>query len=355
MINNVYIEAAGARTPLGLTAESSAAAVRAGIDMIMEHPFMINSQGEPMYVAMDSVLDPTLFGPRRLVELAASALQELCETILDSNGNVSPVPLLIALPEQSRPGWDASCTATCVNELQKKSFPIDVTGKIEVFPFGHAAGIVAMQRAVELINKGLHDVCIVGGVDSFLQPDTMEWFDRNRLIVGDDRRSAFVPGEGAGFCAVVGNSYGPKPLPARVRSIGIANEPNLINTESICLGKGLTAAIDRSLKAFDLPGEAIDVVYCDINGERYRSEEWAFSVLRHPLSFKDPAGYELTTSLWGDTGAASAPLFTVLAMEAGKKGYAKGKRNMIWTSSITGERGAMVLELGSKAIEGLEQ
>ncbi len=50
----VRIVATGARTPVGLySALSAAAAVRAGISRLAEHPFMIDQAGDPMPAAMD--------------------------------------------------------------------------------------------------------------------------------------------------------------------------------------------------------------------------------------------------------------------------------------------------------------
>jgi len=50
----------GARTPLGLDCRASAAAVRAGISAIADHPFMIDRFGLPMKVTRDAELDPGL-------------------------------------------------------------------------------------------------------------------------------------------------------------------------------------------------------------------------------------------------------------------------------------------------------
>ena len=51
MSDSVHIVAVGARTPLGLTAESSAAAVRAGIRRLTHHPLFVDRMAEPVTVA----------------------------------------------------------------------------------------------------------------------------------------------------------------------------------------------------------------------------------------------------------------------------------------------------------------
>ncbi len=65
---------------------------------------------------------------------------------------------------------------------------------------GHAAGLAAFQAATRRIQNGEIEACLVGGVESYFHPDTMEWLDANRQLVGSVSRSGFIPGEGAGFC-----------------------------------------------------------------------------------------------------------------------------------------------------------
>ena len=55
------IVALGARTPVGITAEESAASVRAGICRAREFPF-IDARGEPVVLATDGALDTQLEG-----------------------------------------------------------------------------------------------------------------------------------------------------------------------------------------------------------------------------------------------------------------------------------------------------
>ena len=43
-------------------------------------------------------------------------------------------------------------------------------------------------------------------------------------------------------------------------------------------------------------------------------------------------------------GAASGPLFAMLACQAFARGYSNGPRTMLWASSEGGRRGAAVLE-----------
>ena len=133
------------------------------------------------------------------------------------------------------------------------------------------------------------------------------------------------------------------PARARVLAAAVGTEAKRIKTSDICLGEGLTATVGEAVRGLRVPAEAVDAVICDINGERYRGEEWGFVCLRLPFYFRDPTGYVSPADCWGDVGAASGPLFVALACEAGARGYARGPRTVLWASSEGGLRGACLL------------
>src|SRR5205823_4354081 len=88
----------GARTPVGLRAFPSAAAVRAGIGQIVEHPHMRDKAGDPFMVAMD----PTLQDATRAARMYALATSALDEVLGELPVTASTrVPIFLALPEKS--------------------------------------------------------------------------------------------------------------------------------------------------------------------------------------------------------------------------------------------------------------
>ena len=58
--DGMVVVGVGARCAVGLTAPAAAAAARAGISRLTEHPFMLDKAGEPMVVARDPTIDPML-------------------------------------------------------------------------------------------------------------------------------------------------------------------------------------------------------------------------------------------------------------------------------------------------------
>jgi 3-oxoacyl-[acyl-carrier-protein] synthase-1 len=204
---------------------------------------------------------------------------------------------------------------------------------------GHAGGIVAMEAAGRLLEAGRAEAVLVGGADSYLDADTLEWLDEQERLHSENNIYGFCPGEGAAFVLLA--KYG-QDSSMEIAETGLGREINLIGTEDICLGEGLGAAFAT------LRGGPVDRILCDMNGERYRGNEYGLAVLRSRALFRDAADFEAPADCWGDLGAASGPLFACLAVEAETRGYAKGPRTLIWASSEGGHRGAAtVRRMGS--------
>jgi 3-oxoacyl-[acyl-carrier-protein] synthase-1 len=350
MSNAIYIAAVGARTPLGFQAAPAAAAVRAGITGLGQHPFMVDRVGDLMPAAVVPDLDPLIMGPERLIALAEAALIEACAPLNSARPPWLRLPVFLGLPTL-RPGFtQQNAEAVQIGVARLRGLPAEIS-EVNVFPHGHAAGLSALSSAVRRIQDGALEMCLVGGVESYFHPDTMEWLDANRQLTGSVSRSGFVPGEGAGFCLLMterlGRRLGLRPL-ARVLAVAVARETKLMKTSDICLGEGLTAAVRSAVGCLRPPAETIASVICDINGERYRSEEWGFVCLHLSQYFDDPTAYASPAECWGDMGAASGPLFAMLVCEAAARRYSKGPRSMVWASSEGGERGVAVLETADK-------
>src|SRR5262249_51799991 len=173
MASSIQIVGVGARTPIGLRAAPAAAAVRAGITGLGEHPHMVDCGGQPLPGALDAEIDPEGIGPERLLLLASSALREACEPLDNIRRQHVAVPVYLGLPEL-RPGFterDAGAIRSGVSRFE--GLPIRLS---TVTPFieGHAAGLSALAAAVRHLNQGTCEMCLVGGVESYFHADTME-------------------------------------------------------------------------------------------------------------------------------------------------------------------------------------
>jgi 3-oxoacyl-[acyl-carrier-protein] synthase-1 len=345
--DRAYVVGLGARTAVGATALASAAAVRAAVAMFGEHPYIVDREGAPVLVARDAFLSPDAGEFDRFFTLAASAIREAVAPFSQTTRRI-PLTVFMGFPPK-RPGVPPDLAARLSAEIRAgldKRFAVQ---DVKVFEDGHSAGLLALDAALRTIASGGAGLLLVGGVDSYIQPDTLEWLESHNQLHSEKNSWGFIPGEGAGFCllasAETSRLMGLAPL-AAVTSVALGREENLIKTDAVCLGRGLSQAIEAVART--LPdGARIDHMICDVNGEPYRSDELGYALVRAAASFAEPVKFLTPVDCWGDVGAASAPLFMILASVAARKGYAVGPRTLVWTSSETGCRGAALLRTHS--------
>jgi 3-oxoacyl-[acyl-carrier-protein] synthase-1 len=307
---------------------------------------MVDGRGNPIPAALDPRLDPKLPIVARLTVLATSVLEEALSSLPPALWQPSTIEVLLALPE-GRPGFSNENVATIVENLRRwpatgegRGLPVEVVGR------GHAGALEALRVAYDRLTAGRVKLCAIVATDSYFDADTIDWLDRNRQIATEGIRDGFPLGEAAG-CLVLMASETAERLRlaslATLRGVASAREHNIIKGPNEGLGRGLTEAISAATAMLQLPDEGIDTVFCDINGERYRSQEWAFSVLRLGAALRT-SDYTTLVSCCGDVGAASGVLLCVLAARSWALTYGKGPRALIWCSSEGGQRSAAVLE-----------
>lgn len=345
MSAKVFIISNGARTPVGLQAAPSAAAVRAAISGMREHPLLVDHFGEPVIGAFDRRLDPALRGPDRLLALSALALQEALWPLRDTRASSLRLPVYLGLPEV-RPGFTSRDIAQVQERITRDVMRLHPDSQVTAFAEGHAAGMISLKKALDQIQCGLCEACLIGGVDSYFHPDTIRWLEENGQLASMNARSAFVPGEGAGFTLLMAEPTARQlgcVASAQLLTVALGQETKLIKSLDVCLGEGLTAAVQAAVSDVDGVHVPISDIVCDINGERYRGEEWGFVCLKLTEYFQAPCEYRSPADCWGDMGAASVPLFAMLACQAVARGYARGSSCLLWASSERGLRGAAVL------------
>jgi len=343
---DLCVVSAGARTPVGLDMPSTAAAVAAGIAPFAEHPFMIDRYGEPMIVARDSELPEDLMGPQRLVELLLPALKEALDGLERSLRPEDRIPLLLALPPV-RPGQAPDLSKKVIDGLTREFKSPRPFPSSAVFSTGHAGGLQAVEEACRRMSRGEADLCIVAGVDSYHDPETLEWLDEQEQLKSEQHTWGFTPGEAAGAFVLATRKWAGKagcPILGSVVGVGCTRETNLIHSDAVCLGRGLSEAILKGVGPILASGEKVDQTWCDLNGQPYRSEEFGYAATRVSGRFADASEFTAPADCWGDVGAATAPLLILQALLSGRKA-AKGPRQLIWGSSDGGERGSVLLRL----------
>ncbi len=338
----VYVVGAGAQTAVGRSTLAAAAAVRCGVSAYAEHPYMIDRHGEPMVVARAEWLDAALPADQRVAVLAADAAREALAPLagrLDRLGG--PGFVHVALAAETLP--DAAARERLVAWALARAGVDPSRVVADVVADGHAGGLLALERAASRLRAGQAHCCLVGGADSWLDPERLEEVDAAGRLHSVHQSWGFTPGEGAGFVALAtgaaARALGLTPL-AEVHGVATAAEPTPMGARAVCVGEGLTAAFRAVLD----PRSPAAHGYCDLNGETYRAEEYGFSVCRTGDRFADASSFTAGAECWGDVGAASAPLGIGLAVASWARGYAPGAAQLVWGSSAGGPlRGAALL------------
>jgi 3-oxoacyl-[acyl-carrier-protein] synthase I len=336
----------GAATPLGRDVWASAAAARAGVCACSEHPFLVDTAGEPMKIARAAWLDVSLELPARCRALLFAATDEALAAIGGREAWAdAKTGLALALPPH-RPGRPVDL-ARLLSESIAARYPGQFS-TVAVYESGHAAGHLALDAAVRSVTTSSTDAYLVAGVDSYLTAETLEWIEACEQLHGAGALNnawGFIPGEAAGALLIASERFAERLHLERlgeIAGIGLGRETRLIKTDAVCIGEGLTQAFRAALAT--LPHhERIDNVFCDLNGEPYRADEYGFTALRVKERFLAVNDFVAPADCWGDVGAAGALLHVALGAIAHRKRYANGPLSLVCASSETGERGAAVL------------
>lgn len=342
----IFLVGTGASTAVGTTMAQSASAVRARIARFVEHPHVRDRSGAPIVVALASYLPAGLSWIERVGALVLRASREARIAAVPTRPMLGKISVVIGVPEE-RPGLAGRWWTPLCERLQTEVCGGPGIGDVEVISRGHAAGILAMSEGCRRIQTREAEVVLVGGCECYLTRRTLAWLDAREQLKSELNRFGFVPGEAAGFCMLASaeatERYGLSRL-ARLGAVAATTEPSShADTNRINVGRGLTDAIGAVLSRLR-DGQCIDSVWCDLNGERHRTDEYGFTLSRLSEQFADPSAFNAPAASWGDVGAASGPLCAGLAVAAARRGYARGTTALVWASSASGARAALLLE-----------
>jgi 3-oxoacyl-[acyl-carrier-protein] synthase-1 len=337
----VHIVDVGARTSVGESAAASAASVRARVTMMAEHPAIRDRFGEPIVVASAPWLPPRATLPERICALAAEAAAEAVLPSAQQCASHGVRPIAIIGTPAPRPGWqpasDAPLRAALMQQLPQDSPP----QALRTLSLGHVSGLVALEQAWKLIRAGQAEACLAGGVESYIDRATLEWIDWTGQLHGKANPRGFIPGEAACFCLLM-SADAMQRCGLRSRgillSVATANEPKLRRDKAICIGEGLTDAMQRCLAVLPEDAGQVDQLIYDFNGQPHRAEEYGFTAMRIGERLRSPSDLLAPADCWGDVGAASGPLFVMLAAMAAQRDYTRGPLTLLWTGAMLAER-----------------
>jgi 3-oxoacyl-[acyl-carrier-protein] synthase-1 len=335
----MFITGTGMVCPVGLSAASACAAKRAGISALADLPYYDNA-GEPIVGGTVPGLDWTLPRASRLLKLLTKGLTDLLNGQPDVRW--AQVPLLVCLAEQGRPGGGANLAPSIVERVEEELHVQFHPKNSRAFPSGHTAGFEALREARDLLQHGRVPACLVCGVDSFVEENTLLWLESNFRLKTRANRDGAIPGEAAASALLQ-----TRPLTGTTTEIvglGFGKEKAHILSEKPLLGLGLTEAVRTALAEASLGMHEIDCRLSDVTGELYGFKELLLvdgRLMRVVRKREQPLWH--WAEAIGDCGAAAGVAHLVLAHEAFRKGYAPGERIICMASAIPGDRAAAVL------------
>ena len=354
----ITVVGGGMINPVGVGVAATEAAVRAGINQYSDSPIE-RSSGEPYKMALvpDECLpvlnsdDPAskqrlhnnaLY--RRMLQLGKVALTEACETLNTEH----MIPVFLAVPEQ-RCGRPFPALEPIIKDLfQEVDFPLDLLTS-RVFPLGRSGGVNALSEAIKLMLSTPLECMIVGGIDSCMDVILLNALDAEQRLMGGGSAGGFVPGEGAAFIVLKKISE----ADLMIFHPGVAQEPGHLYSEELCLGNGLSSAIQEAVEntGDSLVNMPIQTVFCSMNGEPVNGKEWGTSLIRNSEAISDQFDIEHPAECYGDLGAATVPSLMALAALGLEKGYCKGPL-LVWSASDREQRGAVVMTFNKESGNG---
>lgn len=341
-------------SPVGLNAAQSCASIRAGInrfgdcdDFVCEPAELDFDDPEPMVGARVRGLDGD---DSRIPQLALLGLDDLIQSSGLSRTELSSSNVCVALPPPGRTG-----SADAGPEPQVREFLESAAGSripnVQIFATGHVAGLDALGAAVASLDSGEFRTAIVLAVDSFHDPETLEWLDAEGRLRSTRNRDGFIPGEAcAALLLESAASAGIRGAGGRVRidGYGTASEADTFASGQPSSGSGLSTAIQTAIQAAG--GAPLGWSACDLNGERYRSYEWGLVRGRLHSLFSDPSVLWHPADCTGDVGAASGGVLAAMVSQAFRRGYAPSDRVLVWASADDGRRVALTLSADDAAV-----
>jgi 3-oxoacyl-[acyl-carrier-protein] synthase-1 len=303
---------------------------------------MIDKHGEPMVVARAAWLDEDLPVEERIASLAVEAAQESLYPIADRlAGMHDQLGIHLAISAENLP--DAAQRQRIVGDFMQTLRFGTVARPVELVVEGHAGGFLGLENARRQLLDREAMLCLVGGADSYMDPMRLKAIDLAGRLHSANYSWGFTPGEGAGFCILATGRTAfdlGLPLLAEMRAVATATEANLMGTDAVCIGDGLTAVFRAVLDQ----REAVSHSFCDFNGETYRADEYGFTISRTSECFEDAGSFTAAADCWGDVGSASGVLALTLPVATWQRGYSKGPVSLVWASSARASlRGAALL------------
>jgi 3-oxoacyl-[acyl-carrier-protein] synthase-1 len=341
------IIAASACNGLAPSAYQTWAFRRAEATALSETPFRLPS-GERATMASMRTLPPRAVGAERLLLIAKQALAPVLVALAGAPQGAR-LALVLGLSERFGAGAEAvfsrqrrELEKALGDELQARG----LKAIVHVEPRGHASWAFGVGQAGTALGAGQVDLAIVGGVDSYYDPDVVDlWVERRRLFDGENLDS-FIPGEGGAFVLLAPRDVTRQlrwSALGRIESVAMCLEVSHSLTNVPSLSLGLTRALEPVRERLLGEGRTVDWWLSDATSENDRVLELQMALPRFSAGVTGPNTLiDIMPPLLGDLGAASMPTGVAVALEGCWRGDPAARTCLVTGSSAGPERGAVL-------------
>ncbi|MBN2576206.1 MAG: hypothetical protein JXP73_16720 [Deltaproteobacteria bacterium] len=372
---------------LGLDAVTSCAAARAGVSRIVETDdlFVDDLRGaevEPVRVHRVPRISGGLFGFSRLLRLGLAGMEDLLRSAPETLAGRTGLVLIVndgiyqdawSRKERRKAAETTAETTPEVSEVAQTDggtgesgrraehdrivnqllatlvtrLGIVVDTKLRITLAASSVGLVsALRQADAWLTRRECDRCIVGGIDSLVDPAVLAAIEGLGLLKTPNRAAGMLPGEAACFLAC----QRPQDVQSRREPAAAFVEAQASASEAAHPlldlsrpdGGGLLAAIREAARQLPDQGASTGLAVANLNGDPYRAASWGRCVMpdNSPLRL-GALPFWIPPLHFGDIGAAAGPVSLAMLVRGWARGWAPRPSAIVCLMDDAGARGAI--------------
>lgn len=208
----------------------------------------------------------------------------------------------------------------------------------------HAGFVAALQTGADMVLGGQVDRCLVGAVDSCLDPEFLLAAAVKGVLKTAMNPVGFVPGEAAAFALLERTTDARRAAARPIASFTCGPlVPGAFDRFSDKPPDGVVLArAIRSLLGAEAGRADVAVVIGDLNGDEYRARNWGGALARVRSRGVLNAPMWIPALGFGETGSAAGAVGLCLAARAMERGILRGPA-LAWLSDESGTAAALMV------------
>jgi 3-oxoacyl-[acyl-carrier-protein] synthase-1 len=322
---------------------------RAELTPFVESPFRC-ANGNRATMGQIRTLDPQSYGATRLLAVGKRLIAAL-EPQLRALPARTRLGLGLCLP--TRMGRDGAAHfrnqgAAVERDLKRAVEAMELDPVVRVEARGHAGLAFLLLDAAAAFAQQTLDVVVVGGLDTYFDPDVVEELGAQERLFDGEHLDTFIGGEGGAFLLLARREVARHlrwPILAELRAVATGFEPSTPFDDFPCTGSGLSGAAQAATERLREAGLPLGWWLSDLTAESYRLYEFQLAWPRAAAGLMRPdSTLDFLPPNLGDLGAATLPTGIAVAIEGMHRGAPTARHCLVTASSVTADRGAILVE-----------